>query len=69
MADLAAAGIAVGIASAPIHSRLTSDIPELLERAKEPVQPCVRNMLRLPAARAIFEEQLPRNCRTKQIAS
>ncbi len=67
MAELAAAGIAVGIGIAPIIPGLTTDIPELLERAKEAgATMAFVNMLRLPGSVApYFEEQLREKLPTK----
>ena len=67
MAQLAAAGIAVGIGIAPIIPGLTTDIPELLERAKEAgATMAFVNMLRLPGSVApYFEEQLREKLPTK----
>ncbi|HBB89232.1 MAG TPA: radical SAM protein [Blastocatellia bacterium] len=67
MADLAAAGITVGLGIAPIIPGLTTDIPELLERAKEAgATMAFVNMLRLPGSVApYFEEQLRAKLPTK----
>jgi DNA repair photolyase len=60
MADLAAAGITVGIGIAPVIPGLSSDIPVLLKRAKEAgATHAFINMLRLPGSVApYFEERL-----------
>jgi DNA repair photolyase len=60
MADLAAAGITVGIGIAPVIPGLTTDIPELLQRAKDSgATQSFINMLRLPGSVApYFEQQL-----------
>jgi len=58
MADLASAGIKVGIGIAPVIPGLTSDIPELLKRAKEAgATQAFINMLRLPGSVAPYFEQ------------
>ncbi|HEV7395233.1 MAG TPA: radical SAM protein [Pyrinomonadaceae bacterium] len=58
MADLAAAGITVGIGIAPVIPGLTSDIPELLKRAKAAgATHAFINMLRLPGSVAPYFEQ------------
>src|SRR6266480_1843395 len=58
MADLAAAGIQVGIGIAPVIPGLTTDIPELLKRAKEAgANQAFINMLRLPGSVAPYFEQ------------
>ncbi len=58
MADLAAAGIPVGIGIAPVIPGLSSDIPELLKRAKEAgATQAFINMLRLPGSVAPYFEQ------------
>jgi len=58
MADLAAAGIPVGIGIAPVIPGLTNDIPELLKRAKEAgATHAFINMLRLPGSVAPYFEQ------------
>jgi len=58
MADLAIAGISVGIGIAPVIPGLTSDIPELLKRAKEAgARFAFINMLRLPGSVAPYFEQ------------
>jgi len=67
MADLAAAGIEVGIGIAPVIPGLTSDIPELLKRAKEAgAKKAFMSMLRLPGSVApYFEERLREKLPTK----
>ena len=67
MADVAAAGITVGLGIAPVIPGLTSDIPELLKRAKEAgATQCFINMLRLPGSVApYFEERLRETLPTK----
>jgi DNA repair photolyase len=67
MADLAAAGIQVGIGIAPVIPGLTSDIPELLKRAKEAgATQAFINMLRLPGSVApYFEDRLREKLPTK----
>jgi DNA repair photolyase len=58
MADLAAAGIEVGIGIAPVIPGLTTDIPELLKRAKQAgANQAFINMLRLPGSVAPYFEQ------------
>jgi DNA repair photolyase len=58
MADLAAAGITVGIGIAPVIPGLTTDIPELLKRAKAAgATHAFINMLRLPGSVAPYFEQ------------
>ena len=58
MADLAAAGINVGIGIAPVIPGLTTDIPELLKRAKDAgATQAFINMLRLPGSVAPYFEQ------------
>ncbi len=58
MADLAAAGIPVGIGIAPVIPGLSSDIPQLLKRAKEAgATQAFINMLRLPGSVAPYFEQ------------
>jgi DNA repair photolyase len=58
MADLAAAGINVGIGIAPVIPGLTTDIPELLKRAKAAgATQAFINMLRLPGSVAPYFEQ------------
>ena len=60
MKDLAAAGIKVGIGIAPVIPGLTTDIPELLKRAKDAgATHAFINMLRLPGSVApYFQERL-----------
>jgi DNA repair photolyase len=60
MADLASAGIKVGIGIAPVIPGLTTDIPVLLKRAREAgATHAFINMLRLPGSVApYFEERL-----------
>lgn len=67
MADLAAAGIDVGIGIAPVIPGLTNDIPELLKRAKEAgARQAFMGMLRLPGSVApYFEQQLREKLPTK----
>jgi DNA repair photolyase len=67
MADLAAAGIKVGIGIAPVIPGLSTDIPELLKRAKEAgAAHAFINMLRLPGSVApYFEERLREKLPTK----
>lgn len=67
MADLAAAGITVGIGIAPVIPGLSSDIPVLLQRAKEAgARHAFINMLRLPGSVApYFEERLREKLPTK----
>lgn len=67
MADLAAAGIRVGLGIAPIIPGLTTDIPELLRRAKEcGATQAFMSMLRLPGSVApYFEERLRAKLPTK----
>lgn len=67
MADLAAAGIPVGIGIAPVIPGLTSDIPELLKRAKDAgARYAFINMLRLPGSVApYFEQRLREELPTK----
>src|SRR4029077_640445 len=58
MADLAVAGIPVGIGIAPVIPGLTTDIPELLKRAREAgATHAFINMLRLPGSVAPYFEQ------------
>src|SRR5438270_5189788 len=58
MADLAAAGISVGIGIAPVIPGLTTDIPELLKRAKAVgATHAFINMLRLPGSVLPYFEQ------------
>lgn len=67
MADLAAAGIKVGIGIAPVIPGLSSNIPELLKRAREAgATHAFINMLRLPGSVApYFEERLREKLPTK----
>lgn len=67
MADLAAAGIKVGIGIAPVIPGLTTDIPELLKRAKAAgATQAFINMLRLPGSVApYFEQRLREQLPTK----
>lgn len=67
MKDLAAAGISVGIGIAPVIPGLTTDIPELLKRAKDAgAQYAFINMLRLPGSVApYFQERLHAKLPTK----
>ena len=67
MADLAAAGIKVGIGIAPVIPGLTTDIPELLKRAKDAgATQAFINMLRLPGNVApYFEQRLREKLPTK----
>ena len=67
MADLAAAGIRVGIGIAPVIPGLTNEIPELLERAKAAgATHAFINMLRLPGSVApYFEQRLREKLPTK----
>jgi len=67
MADLAAAGINVGIGIAPVIPGLTTDIPELLKRAKAAgATQAFINMLRLPGSVApYFEQRLREKLPTK----
>src|SRR6266542_2162703 len=60
MADLAAAGITVGIGIAPVIPGLSNELPVLLKRAKEAgATLAFINMLRLPGSVApYFEERL-----------
>jgi DNA repair photolyase len=58
MADLAAAGIEVGIGIAPVIPGLSTDIPELLKRAKQAgATKAFMSMLRLPGSVAPYFEQ------------
>jgi DNA repair photolyase len=58
MADLAAAGIEVGIGIAPVIPGLCSDIPELLKLAKQAgATRAFMSMLRLPGSVAPYFEQ------------
>src|SRR6266404_9662569 len=67
MAELAAAGITVGIGIAPVIPGLSSDLPVLLKRAKEAgATQAFINMLRLPGSIApYFEERLHEKLPTK----
>src|SRR6266446_2349020 len=67
MADLAAAGITVGIGIAPVIPGLSSDLPVLLKRAKDAgATLAFINMLRLPGSVApYFEERLREKLPTK----
>jgi DNA repair photolyase len=67
MADLAAAGIKVGIGIAPVIPGLSSDIPILLKRAREAgATLAFINMLRLPGSVApYFQERLREKLPTK----
>ena len=67
MKDLASAGIKVGIGIAPVIPGLTTDIPELLKRAKEAgATHAFINMLRLPGSVApYFQERLHERLPTK----
>jgi DNA repair photolyase len=67
MKTLADAGIQVGIGIAPTIPGLTSDIPELLQRAKDcGATRAFINMLRLPGSVApYFEQRLRENLPTK----
>ncbi|HET6670402.1 MAG TPA: radical SAM protein [Pyrinomonadaceae bacterium] len=67
MKDLAAAGIKVGIGIAPVIPGLTTDIPELLKRAKDAgATHAFINMLRLPGSVApYFQERLHERLPTK----
>src|SRR2546427_11701583 len=67
MKTLAAAGIAVGIGIAPTIPGLSSDIPELLQRAKDcGATKAFINMLRLPGSVApYFEQRLREKLPTK----
>jgi|SRR5687767_1481992 len=67
MRDLAAAGIKVGIGIAPVIPGLTTDIPELLKRAKDAgATHAFINMLRLPGSVApYFQERLHEKLPTK----
>jgi DNA repair photolyase len=67
MADLAAAGIRVGIGIAPVIPGLSSDLPVLLKRAKEAgATMAFINMLRLPGSVApYFQERLYAKLPTK----
>ena len=67
MKTLADAGIAVGIGIAPTIPGLSSDIPELLQRAKDcGATKAFINMLRLPGSVApYFEQRLREKLPTK----
>ena len=67
MAYLAEAGIKVGIGIAPVIPGLTTDIPELLQRAKDAgASHAFINMLRLPGSVApYFQERLHATLPTK----
>jgi DNA repair photolyase len=67
MSDLAVAGIPVGIGIAPVIPGLSTDIPELLQRAKDAgATQAFINMLRLPGSVApYFEERLREKLPTK----
>ncbi len=67
MAYLAEAGIQVGIGIAPVIPGLTTDIPELLQRAKDAgANQAFINMLRLPGSvAAYFQERLHATLPTK----
>jgi DNA repair photolyase len=67
MEALAAAGITVGIGIAPVIPGLSTDIPELLRRAKDAgATQAFINMLRLPGSVApYFEERLRQELPTK----
>lgn len=67
MSELAAAGITVGIGIAPVIPGLSTDIPELLKRAKDAgATQAFINMLRLPGSVApYFEERLRQELPTK----
>jgi DNA repair photolyase len=67
MKEVAAAGIQVGIGIAPTIPGLTTDIPGLLERAKEcGASKAFLNMLRLPGSVApYFEQRLRQKLPTK----
>jgi len=67
MRALSEAGITVGIAIAPVIPGLSTDIPELLKRAKEAgATQAFINMLRLPGSVApYFEERLRATLPTK----
>jgi DNA repair photolyase len=67
MADLAAAGITVGIGIAPVIPGLSTDIPELLKRARDAgATHAFINMLRLPGSVApYFQERLHAKLPTK----
>lgn len=67
MKELASAGIKVGIGIAPVIPGLTTDIPELLKRAKDAgATHAFINMLRLPGSVApYFQERLHARLPTK----
>lgn len=67
MAELAAAGITVGIGIAPVIPGLSNDLPVLLKRAKEAgARLAFISMLRLPGSVApYFEERLREKLPTK----
>jgi len=67
MADLAAAGITVGLGIAPVIPGLSSELPVLLKRAKEAgATLAFINMLRLPGSVApYFQERLREKLPTK----
>jgi len=67
MAELASAGITVGIGIAPVIPGLSSDIPVLLQRAKDAgAKHAFINMLRLPGSVApYFEQRLRERLPTK----
>src|SRR6185295_16582181 len=67
MKELSAAGIDVGIGIAPVIPGLSTDIPELLARAKESgATKAFINMLRLPGSVApYFEQRLREKLPTK----
>src|SRR2546422_1192050 len=67
MKELAEAGIEVGIGIAPVVPGLSTEIPELLTRAKEAgARRAFINMLRLPGSVApYFEQRLRENLPTK----
>jgi DNA repair photolyase len=67
MKELASAGIKVGIGIAPVIPGLTTDIPELLKRAKDAgATHAFINMLRLPGSVApYFQERLHERLPTK----
>jgi DNA repair photolyase len=69
MKALASAGISVGIAIAPVIPGLSTDVPELLKRAKDAgATQAFINMLRLPGSVApYFEERLRQSCRQRPI--
>ena len=67
MAELAAAGIEVGLGIAPLIPGLSTDIPELLKRAREcGARQAFMTMLRLPGSVAdYFEQRLREKLPTK----